>query len=145
MRIQKLPKKLGHLIYPWPYGIEQETDFSLLSKSGVSATFETAPVVEADHFAIRGGYVFEFASEGFVSHKFNVIDEPTDDESDNDNIIGEVTNDAQDPVNNQASDGVDNFEALYAESTVDVEDYDNFIDEEAVVDETTHDEYRQRF
>nr|GEY83332.1 zinc finger, CCHC-type, retrotransposon Gag domain protein [Tanacetum cinerariifolium] len=63
------------------------------------------------------------------------------DEFDNDNIIGEVTNDAQDPVNNQASDGVDNSEALFAESIADVEDYDSFIDDEVAVDETTHDEY----
>ncbi|GJT26468.1 hypothetical protein Tco_0906743 [Tanacetum coccineum] len=62
---------------------------------------------------------------------FNLIDEPTDDEFDNDNIIGEVTNDAQDRVGNQASNGVDNSKTLIAESTVDVEDYDNFIDNEA--------------
>ncbi|GKF41015.1 hypothetical protein Tco_0124357 [Tanacetum coccineum] len=74
-------------------------------------------------------------------HKFNVIDEPTDDEFDNDNIIGKVTNDAQDPVDNQTSDCVDNYEALVVESTVDVEDYDNFIVDEAEVDETVHDEY----
>ncbi|GKA18798.1 zinc finger BED domain-containing protein RICESLEEPER 2 [Tanacetum coccineum] len=35
MRIQKLPKKLGHLIYPWPCGIEQETHFPLLSKTPI--------------------------------------------------------------------------------------------------------------
>nr|GEU95970.1 hypothetical protein [Tanacetum cinerariifolium] len=75
------------------------------------------------------------------SHKFNVIDKPTGDEFDNDNMIGDVTNDAQDPVNNQASDGVDTYEALFAESIDDVEDYDNFIDDEVAIDETTHDEY----
>ncbi|GKF50466.1 hypothetical protein Tco_0146933, partial [Tanacetum coccineum] len=74
-------------------------------------------------------------------HKFNVIDEPTVDEFDNDNIIGKVTNDAQDLVDNQTSDYVDNYEALVVESTVDVEDYDNFIVDEAEVDETVHDEY----
>nr|GEY63737.1 hypothetical protein [Tanacetum cinerariifolium] len=64
------------------------------------------------------------------------------DEFDNDNIIGEFTNDAQDRVDNQAFDGVDNSETLIAESTVDVdvEDYDNFIDDEVAVDKTTHDE-----
>nr|GFA73839.1 hypothetical protein [Tanacetum cinerariifolium] len=63
-----------------------------------------------------------------------------DDEFENDNIIGEVTNDVQDPIDNQASDGVDNSADLFAESTFDVEDYDNFIDDEAAVDRTTHDE-----
>nr|GEY07968.1 hypothetical protein [Tanacetum cinerariifolium] len=74
-------------------------------------------------------------------HTINLIDKPTDDEFDNDNIIGEVTNDAQDPVDNQASDGVDNSKALIAESTVYVKDYNNFIDDESTVDETTHDKY----
>nr|GEX73851.1 hypothetical protein [Tanacetum cinerariifolium] len=69
---------------------------------------------------------------------FNLIDEPTDDEFDNDNIIGEVTNDAQDRVGNQASDGADNSKSLIVESIVDVKDYDNFIDNEAPVDETIH-------
>ncbi|GJT98250.1 hypothetical protein Tco_1093768 [Tanacetum coccineum] len=41
MRIQKLPKKLGHLIYPWSYGIEQETDFPLLSKTPIHQSFKS--------------------------------------------------------------------------------------------------------
>ncbi|GJV54857.1 hypothetical protein Tco_1455862 [Tanacetum coccineum] len=49
--------------------------------------------------------------------------------------------DAQDRVDNQACDGVDNSETLIAKSTVDVEDYDNFIDDEVAVDETTDNEY----
>ncbi|GJY45434.1 hypothetical protein Tco_0434497 [Tanacetum coccineum] len=71
----------------------------------------------------------------------NIPNEPTVDEFDNDNIIGKVTNDAQDLVDNQTSDYVDNYEALVVESTVDVEDYDNFIVDEAEVDEIVHDEY----
>ncbi|GKF97040.1 hypothetical protein Tco_0292861, partial [Tanacetum coccineum] len=66
---------------------------------------------------------------------------PTDYEFDNDNMIGDVTNDAQDRLDNQASDGVDNSKTLIAEYPVAVENYDNFIDDEAAVDETTHDEY----
>nr|GFA08352.1 hypothetical protein [Tanacetum cinerariifolium]GFA71408.1 hypothetical protein [Tanacetum cinerariifolium] len=73
-------------------------------------------------------------------HKFNLIHEPTYDEFDNDNIIGEVTNDAQDCVDNQASKGVYNSKTLIAEPTFYVEDYDNFIDNEAAIDETTLDE-----
>ncbi|GKD82285.1 hypothetical protein Tco_1349124, partial [Tanacetum coccineum] len=34
-----------------------------------------------------------------------------------------------------------NSEALFAKSTIDVEDYENFIDDEAAVHETTHDDY----
>ncbi|GKE37935.1 hypothetical protein Tco_1461340 [Tanacetum coccineum] len=74
-------------------------------------------------------------------NKFNFIDEPTDYEFDNDNMIGDVTNDAQDRLDNQAFDGVDNSKTLIAEYPVEVENYDNFIDDEAAVDETTHDEY----
>nr|GEV35380.1 hypothetical protein [Tanacetum cinerariifolium] len=56
-------------------------------------------------------YVYAFCLEIVEIHTINLIDKPTDDEFDNDNII------------------------------VDVKDYNNFIDDESTVDETTHDKY----